>query len=537
MRVENMTTDLPQQRVGRYELIHEVGRGLSTVVYKAHDSLLGRVVALKTIEVPPVVLEAEGEDFRRRFFQEGRIAGRLSHPGLVAVHDVGQDSGSGRLYIAFEYVEGRLLEAVAGAHPMPWREAFHISARIAEALHHAHANGVVHRDISPSSVMIGASGEPKVLDFGLARAATARLKMTATGQFFGSPLYLSPEQVDGQGVDARTDIFSLGAVLYRLLTGRHAFAAVTISEITRRIAEEDPPPPSSLVGSLPGGADDVTRRALAKAPADRYADARSMAEDLHDVLSGRPARHCRRIRRLSEEPLVAVLDEATSAPPPITPVLAVADTVESRLVETVPDLKPLPVDRTWFPGEHTLLRRRASLRGVLGAVLLAIVAVAHFARGTADDPAPVPRASPPPAGAARATPPPLRSETAEEDLEGAPADPGPWTSVQGDPARLVLDMEHRLQVGTVVVYVNGEKLLQRRLRAAVTNNILGFKLRRQRLRETVSLEPGKKRVLVQVFWRDGRRAKTIAGTFKPGATRRLSVRMGRVGKGLSLEWR
>jgi hypothetical protein len=217
--------------------------------------------------------------------------------------------------------------------------------------------------------------------------------------------------------------------------------------------------------------------------------------------------------------------------------MAVADTVESRLVETVPDLKPLPVDRTWFPGEHTLLRRRASLRGAFGALLLAIVAVAHFARGTADDPAPVPVASPPPAGAARPTPPLLRSEAAEEDLKGAPADPGPWTSVQGDAARLVLDLEHPLQVGTVVVYVNGEKLLQRRLRAAVTNNILGFKLRRQRLRETVSLEPGKKRVLVQVFWRDGRRSKTIAGTFDPGATRRLSVRMGRVGKGLSLEWR
>lgn len=537
MRVENMATDLSQQTVGRYQLIQEIGRGLSTVVYKAHDSLLGRVVALKTIDVPPVVLEAEGEDFRRRFFQEARIAGRLSHPGLVAVHDVGQDPGSGRLYIAFEYVEGRLLHAVAGAHPMPWREAFRISAQIAAALQHAHANGVIHRDISPSNVMIGASGEPKVMDFGLARAATTRLKMTVTGEFFGSPLYLSPEQVDGQAVDARSDIFSLGAVLYRLLTGRHAFTAETISEITRLIIEEDPPPPSSLVGPLPDGVEDVTRRALAKTPAHRYADARSMAEDLNDVLSGRPARHCRRIRRPAEEPLVTVLDDAASTPPAVAPALAVADTVDSRLVDTIQDQKPLPADRTWFPGEHTLLRRRASLRGAFGALLLAVVAVAHFARGTAEDPAPVPVASPPPAGVARPTPPPLRSEAAEEDLEGAPAEPGAWTSVQGDPARLVLDMEHPLQAGTVVVYVNGEKLLQRRLRAAVTNNILGFKLRRQRLRETIFLEPGKKRVLVQVFWRDGRRSKTIAGTFNPGATRRLSVRMGRLNKGLSFELR
>ncbi len=529
-----MATGLPQQKVGRYELIHEIGRGLSTVVYKAQDALLGRVVALQTIEVPPVALEAEGEDLRRRFFEEARAAGRLSHPGLVAVHDVGQDPASGRLYIAFEYVEGRLLDAVAGSHPMPWRDAFRIAARIAEALDHAHANGVVHRDVSPSNVMIGASGEPKLLNFGLARAATARLTMTASGQFFGSPLYLSPEQVAGQSVDARSDIFSLGGVLYRLLTGRHAFAAETVAEITRRIAEEDPAPPSSLVGLLPDGLDDVTLRAVAKAPAHRYADARSMAEDLHDVLAGRLPRHCRRIPRPAEEPAVTVVDEATSAPPPV---LAVADTVKSRLVETVPDRKPLPVDRTWFPGEHTLLRRRAFLRGVLGALLLAIVAIAHFARGTADDPAPVPVTSPPPAGAAGPAPPPLRSEAAEEDLEGAPAEPGPWTSVQGAPARLVLDLEHPLQEGTVAVYVNGEKILQRRLRAAVTSNILGFKLRRQRLRETVTLEPGKKRLLVQVFWRDGRRAETIAGTFNPGATRRLSVRMGRVGKGLSLEWR
>ena len=531
-----MATGLPQLKVARYQLIHEVGRGPSTVVYKARDSLLARVVALKTIELPPAVLEAEGEEFRRRFFQEARVAGRLSHPGLVAVHDVGHDPGSGHLYIAFEYVEGRLLDAVAGDHPMPWREAFRICARIAEALQHAHENGVVHRDVCPSNIMIGDAGDPKVLDFGLARWATARLKMTTTGQFFGSPLYLSPEQVGGQSVDARSDIFSLGAVLYRLLTGRHAFAAKATTEIMRRIAEEDPAPPSGLVGSLPHGVDDLVRRALAKKPAQRYADARSMAADLHDVLAGRPARHCRPVPGTADEPLLTLLEEATSAPSPITPVPAPADTVEFRLVETIPDPK-LPVDGTWFPGEHTLLRRRASLRGVAGALLLAFVAAAHFARGTAGDPGLGPVASPPPARAARTTPPPLRSEAAEEDLEGAPADPGQLTSNQGDPARLVLDLEHTLQAGTVVVYVNGEKLLQRRLRAAVTDNILGIKLRRQRLRETVSLEPGKKRVLVQVFWRDGRRSKTIAGTFNPGDTRRLMARMGRVGKGLSLEWR
>lgn len=509
-----MATDLPQLKVGRYQLLDEMGRGASTVVYKAHDSLLGRMVALKTIEVRPAVLAAEGEEFRRRFSEEARTDGRTAHPGLVAVHDVGGDPDSGRLYLAFEYVEGRLLEAAAGAHPMPWREAFRISARIAEALQHAHASGVAHRDVSPSNVIMGVAGEPKLLDFRLARAASAGLTMAANGQFFGSPLYLAPEEVDGRGADARSDVFSLGAVLYRLLTGRHAFAAETISESTRRIADEHPAPPSSIVRSLPHGMDDVVRRALAKEPAHRYADTRSMAEDLDDVLSGRPPRHCG---------LAAILEPT--------------DTVEFRLVETVPRPKAPPVEGTWFPGEHTLLRRRALLRGVFGAFLLAVVAVAHFARGRADEPAPVPVASAPPAGAARAAPPPLRSEAAEEDLEGAPAEPGELTSDHGDPARLVLDLEHPLQAGTVVVYVNGEKLMQKRLRGAVTNNILGFKLRRQRLRETVSLEPGKKRVLVQVFWKDGRRSETIAGTFSPGATRRLNARMGRMGKGLSLAWR
>jgi serine/threonine-protein kinase len=529
-----MGSRLPQRAIGRYELLEEVGRGVTAVVYKARDSTLGRTVALKTIAVPPAVLQAEGEAFERRFFTEARVAARLSHPGLVAVHDVGRDQESGRLYIAFEYVEGRTLDALSGGQPLDWREALRIVERVADALHHAHANGVVHRDLKPANILITAKGDPKVLDFGVAKVETSRMRLTQTAQFFGSPLYLSPEQVLGKPADARSDIFALGAILYRLLTGQHAFAAETIGGVMDRITDDNPTPPGRIVDSLPASLDAIVARALAKAPDDRHASAGQLAAD---------------IQRLLSTAHLPAPNVASATPPPSTPARAASDeeagsgTVVSdgaapTYAPVLPDTArdPATPDRTWFPGEHTIFKRRASVRVLVGGALLLVVGVLHFARGRDSEP----RLTPQPtseADDARPTVAPLVPEAAQEDSEAGREGPDPWASVAGAPARVFLDFEHSLESGTLLVFANGERLLERALRARPSKRVLVLKLRRERVREVLELAPGRKRILVQVSWKDQQKSQTIVGTLKPAGSRRLQVRLSRVGKDLLLDWR
>src|SRR5712691_885440 len=162
--MEDGNPPAPPRRIGRYELRRELGRGMMGVVYEAHDPSLRRTIALKTIELAFAVSAEERQSFEQRFFVEARVAARLSHPGIVVVHDVGRDAESGLLFIALEYLPGRTLaEVVRGGTPMEWREALRITAAVAQALHHAHAKGVVHRDIKPANIMLLPTGQPKIL--------------------------------------------------------------------------------------------------------------------------------------------------------------------------------------------------------------------------------------------------------------------------------------------------------------------------------------------------------------------------------------
>ena len=260
------------------------------LVYAAEDTTLGRTVAIKTIELAFAVDPADRDVFERRFVAEARIAARLSHPGIVVCHDVGKDPETGVLYIVLEHLQGTsLADHVKPGGLLPPMQAVAITAKVARALHYAHAHGVVHRDMKPANVMLLPSGDPKILDFGVAKMEGGQL--TAAGQFFGSPLYMSPEQAYGKLLDGRSDLFSLGSILYGLLTGHHPFAAESIPMILTRVIGEDPPRVSRVVPGLPESLDDVVARALAKDPADRYASGEQMAEDLEDVAAGRAPRH------------------------------------------------------------------------------------------------------------------------------------------------------------------------------------------------------------------------------------------------------
>ncbi len=277
-----------RRTVGRYQLEGELGRGSMGVVYRALDPTLGRPIALKTILVDHLGSETRAS-FERRFLAEARIAARLSHPGIVVVHDFGRDPKSGLLFIALECLSGETLAHKLAQGTLPaWRDALRIVGRVAAALHHAHQQGVVHRDVKPANVMILPSGEPKIMDFGIAHAE----QVGAETESGGTPLYMSPEQALGEAVDGRSDLFSLGAIAYALLTGRPPFRGDSVRAILARVAYRHPSWPSELVSGLPKDVDRMVARAMMKAPADRYQSGLELAGDIDDVLAGQPPSHC-----------------------------------------------------------------------------------------------------------------------------------------------------------------------------------------------------------------------------------------------------
>jgi serine/threonine-protein kinase len=265
--------------LGRYELLAELGKGAMGVVYRANDPLLDRQVAIKTVSMsldPQEMAEYEG-----RFYQEAKAAGSLNHPNIVTVYDVGK---SGNLaYMAMEFLQGEELRALmAAGQPLPVARAVDIAAQVAEGLAYAHQNGVVHRDVKPANIMLSVTGRCKITDFGIARMRSAEVK-TQTGIVLGSPRYMSPEQVAGKRAEPRSDIFSLGVILYEMLTGKPPFTGEDVTSVMFQIMNLVPPPPSSLNARVPEVLDFIVAKAIAKVLDDRYASADELAKDLREV--------------------------------------------------------------------------------------------------------------------------------------------------------------------------------------------------------------------------------------------------------------
>ncbi len=601
----------PPQKIARYEIQAEIGRGMMGVVYRAQDPLLGRVVALKTIVLSFAVSDEEREAFRARFIQEARSAARLSHAGIVVIHDIGEDPDTRAVYITMEFLQGRTLsEVVSPGRPLPWREALRITARVAEALDHAHSRGVIHRDIKPGNIILLDSGEPKIMDFGIAKIETARLKLTSTGQFFGTPLYMSPEQALGQQLDGRSDLFSLGAIAYNLLTAERAFEAANVPRILARLVNEDPPPPSQRVPGVPAEVDYLVARALAKAPADRFPRGSAFAEDIEDVLGGLEPRHYAAWRKAQQfggtvvgaathpapeldldEILLAASDNSPGLAPDTATALAdlvaeepaspaerlVANELPGRAAGGGPAhgvARPLtptprpPVDarRSHGPGpaaDAIPPRTRVGLRRVLS--LVALIGVAVVAGGLAllpwfsadrgaapttqpsvATPVPLPGAvpnAPPPTATAPAQSP--AAEPSPATLGPVPAGanprPAPTETPESELAavstRLLIDFEHPLRIVVLRVWVDADKVIDEKLDSRVTKKVAGIKFRKGGLEEAVGLSPGKHRIRVQAAWDDNLKTEEIVGTFGPGEPRRLEVRIGRLRKNLSVEWK
>lgn len=264
--------------IGRYEILSELGRGANGVVWKARHSLLpDRLVALKVLSDDLW----SSKQARDRFLREAIAVSRLDHPGIATLYDA--EEVEGQLYIAFKLVEGGTVAHRTEEGPMPLREAVNIGRDAAEALAHAHAHGVIHRDLSPGNIMVNRDGRGVLVDFGLARAGEQSATAT-TGVVVGTLAYMPPEILRGEAADARSDIYSLGAVLYRMITGRAPFEGVHAEGVVFQILNSRPVPPSAVNSAAPPELDDVVLRALERNPHDRYANAIEMARALGDAL-------------------------------------------------------------------------------------------------------------------------------------------------------------------------------------------------------------------------------------------------------------
>ncbi|HEX5434417.1 MAG TPA: serine/threonine-protein kinase [Candidatus Angelobacter sp.] len=271
------------ETVGRYEIIEELGRGAMGVVYKAKDPTIGRTVALKTLRLDVHGLETA--EMVRRFQNEARAAGVLSHPNIVTIYDAGEQDGI--FYIAMEFMQGTTLhELLAEHHILPTEDVIQYSRQICKGLDYAHSHGIVHRDVKPANIMITANGTVKIMDFGIAKAGGS---MTSTGQVLGTPNYMSPEQVKGRPLDGRSDLFSFGVILYEMLTGEKPFVGQNVTTIIYKIVNENPIAPRDLDVTVHPGLSAIVTRALAKSPDDRYQNGADLVRDLESYkLAGAP---------------------------------------------------------------------------------------------------------------------------------------------------------------------------------------------------------------------------------------------------------
>ncbi len=373
---------MPVERIGRYEIVRTLGRGAMGVVYLARDPIIDREVALKTLRVD---LDSDlAEEFRERFMREARAAGRLSHPGIVTIHDVGEDPSSGLVFIAMEFARGRdLKEVLQSGHRFRPAEAARIVAEVAMALDYAHSMGVVHRDVKPANIILTDGGRIRIMDFGVARLESSNL--TTEGQFIGTPNYMSPEQVTGRPVDGRSDLFSLGVVLFELLVGARPFAGESIHEVTLKVVQAATPIPSAVAPAVPAGFNPIVLKCLEKEPEKRFQRGAELARVLGALARALVGRDPADVGHtevhqtdLGTRPGDADV-EPTAAPPPAA---AVRASLRQRLIERLPDPLGREVEPRWV----------VRILAVWAALWLAAAAVLVTRRDDGPFPAPSPGA-------------------------------------------------------------------------------------------------------------------------------------------------
>ena len=368
-----------EERIGRYRIVSEIGRGAMGIVYRGEDEALGRSVAIKTIIASMDSIEQAG--YLARFKQEAKALGGLNHPSIITVFEFGDERVVA--YLAMEYLQGHEVRDLIDTRKLDLAAAVDIAAQVAEGLAFAHSRGVVHRDIKPGNVMVMEGNRAKIMDFGIARVRTSDLK-TQTGLMLGSPRYMSPEQVLGRAVDHRSDIFSLGLVLYEMIAGVHPFSGNDVHQIMYQVCNGQAPPPSAANPAVTRSLDIIVARALEKDVAARYQDAAAMAADLRaclpELAGAGPAPAI--ASASADHPGEATIAAATVVMPIAgMHVLARfdAEAALKRLAEPrgedrrlmSPSMEPLPLIQRWLSD--------GALMAAFGVIAVALVAAAYVA--------------------------------------------------------------------------------------------------------------------------------------------------------------
>lgn len=438
------------QRLGKFEIRREIGKGSMGVVYEGYDPLIRRRVAIKVIRNDELLDRTLLPELMSRLQREAQAAGRLNHPGIVAVYDYGEDTtihGSPAAYIAMEFVDGSDLKTLLDSgKPLTVPEIARWMGGILAALQHAHDRGVTHRDIKPSNVMMLPDGTIKIADFGIARLDDSEL--TRTGSMIGTPQYMAPEQLLGLEVDGRADLFSCGVVLYQLLTGVRPFSG-SYATVVQKVLNEQPPPPTSINRMLAPGWDAVVRHAMAKAAAERYQSAAEFALAIGQAASVTVDEDATVIKPLTVDPAQTV----TSAP-------VVGNTVGARPPAATPAAQPPTIAAPRATARTPPVPLPLVLAGAVGVGGLVLLAALWWPRTPGEptvvaapspqvtSPAPVvpapppeppaaasaPAALPPAAPVIAAAPPVATPASTPKGVRPSPAPPAAAPRVESKPA-------------------------------------------------------------------------------------------------------
>ncbi|MFN7941016.1 MAG: serine/threonine-protein kinase [Thermoanaerobaculia bacterium] len=574
----------PPARVDRYQILAELGRGSMGRVYLAHDPNTDRRVALKLISASGSGTEAEELEARSRFLLEARAAGRLQHPGIVLLYDADADGATGRPFLAMEWVEGRSLAALLRERgALPWREAARLAVEVARALDHAHSRGVVHRDVKPGNVLVTEDGRVKVSDFGIAKFVSE--SHTVAGMVLGTPHYMSPEQVRGEAIDGRSDLFALGAVLYEMVTGEPPFRGESLTTISYKVVFVDPRPPSIAAGDLPPELERIVLKALEKDPAARFANGAEMAAALEAAIAAAPPDPTPAPLPAPARPPGMPPPPQRAAPPPPPPArpMPPPSALRAGAGTTPPPWPAHPQDLGEASGATTASRRDLELgrRLALGVAVALVVGIAGWlawtrwaAPGSPAGSAPIPStpSSPPPnrpavppaapGGPATSpvTPParqpavfPSPSASPPPTPARAPA-PIPSSSAPGAEAPAAVPVEvpvgsplsatlgtleivyfNRLGHGTMTVWIDETRVWSSSLEAP---RDLLQKVQGEKVRFALAVAPGSHLVEVRVSqpsaYIDSR--GTVRAEFRPGELRSLRVKLVPYIPRLALDW-
>jgi tRNA A-37 threonylcarbamoyl transferase component Bud32 len=485
-------------RFGRYEILEELGRGAMGVVYRALDPAINRIVAIKTVSFaahPPL---AQSE-YRERFLREAEAAGRLSHPGILTIFDVAEDPETHTPYIVLEYVSGKSLEELG---QLDSKIAVTLVREIAEALECAHSEGVVHRDLKPANILMTEDGHAKIADFGIAKLNVGDL--TGNGEVLGTPAFMSPEQLTGGPVDGRSDLFSLGVILYTLLTGHRPFQGNSVSTVSFKVGHHRPIPVTAFNLHLPPGLNDVVRRAMAKDPAERYQSGLEMACDLQNILDQPELWNQTGDSGSAGLGLYEIVDRLFASS------VRRQGGSRARFAAWLQKAwKRLGWQRNWW-------------KAALG-LLLAIAAVGAFGlwRSSRDLLATVPPPPLPPPPAPPAVIVLIRPRAASATQTGP--HPGTDAPAQPQPATLRVSVEPRIKDANLTMWLDDHLILERQLEPTFKKKFLLFGRAGEKQSQSINIAPGWHSIRVRVLSSTSEESYSLRRNFTEASNRVLIV--------------